>query len=115
MENPYRTTEVKSFRTFVRVYFLFRSDRLSCDVKIAVRNALIGYMMTYACPAWEFTADIEVLNLQHLRNKDARFACTCIFSQNYTVNKRKSYRTTSMVMFATQDRERSLTKNFNGA
>lgn len=48
MENPYRTTDAKAFRTFVSLYFLFRSERWSSDVKLAVREALIGSMMTYA-------------------------------------------------------------------
>jgi hypothetical protein len=25
--------------------------------------------MTYACPAWEFTADTHLMKLQHLQNK----------------------------------------------
>ena len=79
MENPYRTT-AKALITFVRMYFLFRSERWSSAVKLAVCKVLIGSMMTYACPAW----DSEFLKLRHLRNKEARFACTCSSSQNYT-------------------------------
>ena len=78
MENPYRTTEAKAFVTLVRMYLLFRSEQLSSDFKLAVRKILVGSIMTYASPAW----DSQVLNLRHLRNKDARFACTCISSQN---------------------------------
>jgi hypothetical protein len=80
MENPYRTTEAKAFVTFARLYFLIRSERWSSGVKLAARKVLTGSTMTYACPAWDY----EVLNLRHLRNKDAIFACTCISSQNYT-------------------------------
>jgi hypothetical protein len=80
VEKPYRTTEAKAFVTFVRMCFPFRSERWSSDIKLAVRKVLIGSVMTYACPAW----DSEVLNLRHLRNKEARFACTCISSQNCT-------------------------------
>jgi hypothetical protein len=70
-------------------------------------------MMTYAWPAWKFTADTEVLHLRHLRNKNARFACTYISSQNYTVSKRKLDGTTRMIMFAALDKARIPAENVN--
>jgi hypothetical protein len=44
--------EIKVFRIFVRVYFLFRSEWLSAIIKLTLHKALIRSIMTYACPAW---------------------------------------------------------------
>jgi hypothetical protein len=61
--------EAKAFRTFIRIYCLFKSERLSYNIKLTVHKALIRSVMTYACPDWEFTTDICLLKLQHLQNK----------------------------------------------
>jgi hypothetical protein len=47
--------EAKAFRTFIRVYSIFRSERLSANIKLALHKALIRSVMTYACPAWQKT------------------------------------------------------------
>jgi hypothetical protein len=39
--------EAKAFRTFVRIYFLFKSERLSSNIKLTLHKALIRYVMTY--------------------------------------------------------------------
>jgi hypothetical protein len=44
-------TEVKVFRAFIRVYSLFKNERLSVNFKLALHKALIRSIMTYACPA----------------------------------------------------------------
>jgi hypothetical protein len=62
-------TEAKIFRTFIRVYLLFKSERLSANIKLTLHKALIRSIMTYACPAWEFAADNHLLQLQRLQNK----------------------------------------------
>jgi hypothetical protein len=64
--------ETKAFRTFIRVYSLFKSDLLSADIKMTLNKALIGYVMTYAIPAWEFVADIHLMKLQRIQNKVLR-------------------------------------------
>jgi hypothetical protein len=46
-------TEAKAFRTFIRIYFIFKSERLSTNMKLTLHKALIRSVMTYACPAWE--------------------------------------------------------------
>jgi hypothetical protein len=46
-------TEVKVFR----IYSLFKSERLSANIKITFHKALIRSVMTYACPAWELAGD----------------------------------------------------------
>jgi hypothetical protein len=38
-------------------------------MKLILHKALIRSVMTYACSAWELTADTQHLNLQRLRNK----------------------------------------------
>jgi hypothetical protein len=32
-------------------------------------KALISFVMTYACPAWEFAAEFHLLKLQRLQNR----------------------------------------------
>jgi hypothetical protein len=53
---PIEMIEAKAFRTFIRVYSLFRSGRLSANIKLTIHKALVRSLMTYACPAREFAA-----------------------------------------------------------
>jgi hypothetical protein len=64
--------EAKAFRTFSRMYSLFKSERLSANIKLTLHKALIRSVMTYACPAWEFAAECHLLKLQRLQNKVLR-------------------------------------------
>jgi hypothetical protein len=64
--------EAKAFRTFITVYFLFKSERLSANIKLTICKALIRSVMTYASPAWESAADTHLLKLQRLQNKVLR-------------------------------------------
>jgi hypothetical protein len=59
----------KAFRTFIRIYSLFKSERLSANIKVTLHKALIRSVLTYACPAWEFAADSHLLKLQRLQNR----------------------------------------------
>jgi hypothetical protein len=61
--------EAKAFRAFITTYYLFKSIRLSTNIKLTLRKALIRSVMTYACPAWEFATDTHLLKLQRLQNK----------------------------------------------
>jgi hypothetical protein len=61
--------QAKAFRTFIRLYSLFKSERMSANIKLTIHKALIRSVMTYACPAWEFAAEIHLLKLQRLQNK----------------------------------------------
>jgi hypothetical protein len=56
--------EAKAFRTFIRLYTLFKSERLSANIKLTLHKALNRSLMTYACPAWELAADTYLLKLQ---------------------------------------------------
>jgi hypothetical protein len=47
--------------TYIRVDSLFRSERLSSNIKLALHTALIRSVMTYACSPWEFAADTHLL------------------------------------------------------
>jgi hypothetical protein len=69
MEIAYKTIEAKACRTFIRVYFLFRIEELSANIKPSLHKALITPIMTYVFPAWEFAADTHLLKLQRLQNK----------------------------------------------
>jgi hypothetical protein len=64
--------EAKAFRTFIRIYSLFKSERLSANIKLTLHKALIKSVLTYACPAWDFAADSHLLKLQRLQNRVLR-------------------------------------------
>jgi hypothetical protein len=64
--------ETKAFRTFIRIYSQFKSERLSTNFKLTFHKALIRSAMTYACPAWEFAAEFHLLKLQRIQNKVLR-------------------------------------------
>jgi hypothetical protein len=66
------TRQTSSFRTFIKIYSLFKSERLSANIKLTLHETLIKSVMTYACPAWEFGADTHLLKLKHLQNKFLR-------------------------------------------
>jgi hypothetical protein len=64
--------EAKAFWTFIRIYSLFKSERLSVNITLTLHKAQIRSGMTYACPAWELVADTYLLKLQRLQNKAFR-------------------------------------------
>jgi hypothetical protein len=64
--------EAKVFTTLIRIYSLFKSERLSTNIKLTHHKAPIGSVMTYACPAWKLVADTDFLKLQRLQNKIIR-------------------------------------------
>jgi hypothetical protein len=43
--------EAKAFKTFIRIYFILKNERLSANIKLALHKAPIRLLMTYACPA----------------------------------------------------------------
>jgi hypothetical protein len=53
--------EAKSYRTFIRIYSLLKSERLSANIKLTLHKALIRSVMAYACPAWGLAADTYLL------------------------------------------------------
>jgi hypothetical protein len=60
--------EAKTFRTFIRFYSLFRSERLSTNTEVTLHEVVIRSVMTYSCSAWEFEADTYLLKLQRMQN-----------------------------------------------
>jgi hypothetical protein len=42
--------EAKAFRTFIRLYSLFKSERLSVNIKLTLHKALIRSVISYAIP-----------------------------------------------------------------
>jgi hypothetical protein len=50
---------MKAVRTFIRVYSLFKSERLSANIKLTHHKALIRSVITYACLAWELAAAVH--------------------------------------------------------
>jgi hypothetical protein len=61
--------EFKVFGKFIRIYSLFKSDRLCVNITLIFLKALIRSVMTYVCPAWELAADTYLLKLQRLQIK----------------------------------------------
>jgi CRISPR/Cas system-associated protein Csm6 len=55
--------ETKAFRTFIRIYSLFRSERLSANSKLTLHKALLRSVMTYACPACELVVETYLIKL----------------------------------------------------
>jgi hypothetical protein len=45
METSYKSDSNEAFRTLIRVYFLFKIERISSNIKLTFRK-------TYTCPAW---------------------------------------------------------------
>jgi hypothetical protein len=83
--------EAKAFRTFIRIYSLLKSERLSSKIKLTLHKALIRTVITYACPAWELAADTYLLKLQRLQNNVLRTIgkfprCTPVRDMHTTFN-----------------------------
>jgi hypothetical protein len=65
-------TSAKAFGTYIRTYSIFKSKHLSGNIKLIAYRALIRSIITYACPTWEFAADIHLMKLQRLQNRVLR-------------------------------------------
>jgi hypothetical protein len=59
------TIKYKAFRTFIRIDSILKSGRLSTNIKLALPEAPVGSVMTYACHTWN-------LKLRHLKEKVLR-------------------------------------------
>jgi hypothetical protein len=57
--------KTKAFGTFIRVYALFKSERLSTNIKLTLHKALIRSVMTMACLVWEIAAPGKQGTLYH--------------------------------------------------
>jgi hypothetical protein len=109
--------EAKAFTTFIRIYSLFKGERLSTNIKLTLHKALRSNM-TYAFPGWKLAAGNHLLKLQGLQNKVLRTignspSCTPVrdlhmafklpylydYIKNYEGNKQKSYKIMKMQMF----------------
>jgi hypothetical protein len=64
--------EAQTFGTFIRMYSLCKSERLSSNIKVTIHKAMIRTVMTYACPAWELAPDTYLLKLQRMQIKVLR-------------------------------------------
>jgi hypothetical protein len=64
--------EAKTFKPFIRIYSLFKSERLSANIKLTLHKALTRSVMTYDSPAWALAADIYLLKLHLMQNKVLR-------------------------------------------
>jgi hypothetical protein len=57
MQTTHKKITTKAFRTFLRLYPLFKSERISTNINLTLHKDLIGSVMTYASPTWEFEPD----------------------------------------------------------
>jgi hypothetical protein len=73
--------EAKAFRTFIGIYSLLKSERLSAKIKLTLHKALIRAETTYACPAWELAAGTYLLKAAHTKQG---YAHVWKFSKVYT-------------------------------
>jgi hypothetical protein len=62
--------EDEAFRTFIRIYSLYKSERLSTNIKLTLHKALVRE--SSLLPAWKFAADNYLLKLKRLKNKVLR-------------------------------------------
>jgi hypothetical protein len=65
-------TVAKVLPTYLKTYSLFKSGRLSTNIKLILYKTLIRSVMTYACPTWEYAADAHRFKLQCLQNRVLR-------------------------------------------
>jgi hypothetical protein len=62
--------EAKAFRTFIRIYALLQSARLSANMKLTLHKAMIRSVMAYACPAWELVGQ-AIITAAHSKQGSA--------------------------------------------
>jgi hypothetical protein len=65
METPYRKDCIQNL---AHVLTDLLSGRLSRNIKLTLCKTLIRWVMTHACPTWEYGADAHLLKLQRLQN-----------------------------------------------
>jgi hypothetical protein len=65
-------TAAQALRMYMRTYSLFKSGRLSTNIKLTIYKAHIRSVMTSACPTWYYAADAHLLKSQRLQNKVLR-------------------------------------------
>jgi hypothetical protein len=125
--------EAKAFHAFIRVYSLFRNERLSAVVNLALYKAFIRSVISYAYPPWEFAADSHLLKSQRLLDKVIRIAgkfprrsptreLHVVFGIPYVFRchkimqaaSPKSYQVMTMKMFAKLDKAKHNTGNIRG-
>jgi len=58
-----------ALQTFIRIYPLLKSERLSAKPKLTLYKASMRSRIIYACPALEFAVDSHPLKLQRLQNR----------------------------------------------
>jgi hypothetical protein len=106
--------EAKAFRTFIRIYFLFKSEQLCANIKLnkaLIRSIMPGSLRQpsteTAVPAKEeFSTPLETFQGTHQFANCTwllNFRTYMIIKQNYAGYKKKSYRIMKMQMFTKLD------------
>jgi hypothetical protein len=86
--------EDKAFRTYIRIYPLFKSERLSPNIKLILHKAPMRSVMTYACPARELAENTYLLNCSSCKPKfsarlkffqGAYWSAICTWSSSFRI------------------------------
>jgi hypothetical protein len=59
----------KAFKTSLRVYSIFKRQRIRANIKWTLHMALVRFILTCACPSWQFAADAYPMKLLRPQNK----------------------------------------------
>jgi hypothetical protein len=72
MASTYWENRSQTLGSVIRIYSISKSKNLNANIKLIRYRALIRLILTYACPIWEFAADINLMKLQRLQNRVLR-------------------------------------------
>jgi hypothetical protein len=77
IEIVYRNDGSQGFRRFISVYFLFRSERLSPEIKLTLHKALIISVKTYASPPGNLLQIPTFWNCNHCNMNYMSYGMIC--------------------------------------
>jgi hypothetical protein len=60
-----KRTATKTLGTYIRIFYLYRFEYLSTNIKLTLYKALFKSIMVYASPAWEYAKDAHLSKLQN--------------------------------------------------
>jgi hypothetical protein len=124
--NTARTTA--NLATYIRTYFLFKRKRLPINVKLTLYKAPIRSVVVYACPTWDYVAELYGLQNRVLcatgcfdRRTPVRemhmafkIPSRAITYQNYAGNRLKSSKVIYIQMSVQSDKEKPCRGSIRG-
>jgi hypothetical protein len=61
-----KRTAAKALDTHIRTHSVFKSERVSINIKLILYKALTTPMKAYVSPTWEYAVDAHLLKLERL-------------------------------------------------